>query len=199
MVLDTIYETTRKIFGPRYKGVIFVGPPGAGKDTQADMLKPYGYVNFSSGQMFRDVDTSTDIGTQVHGWINEGYFVPDDLTIKFFLQTLKYYRRNGDYNPKLETLVLNGIPRNINQVELVNQIVDVQGVIYFQIRPEVCEQRLLRRGRKDDKPEKIRIRQKDFVDKTYLLPDQYDGLVKVVDASKTPEEVHEQIKEELYL
>ena len=198
MVTGGFYELTRRVFGPSYGSIIFIGPPGAGKDTQADMLKQYDYVNFSTSQMFRDLNKETNIGALVSELINKVKFVPDDLTIKIFIQTLREYRQNGDYNPKLETLVLNGIPRNINQVESVNQIVDVKDVIYFQIRPELCEQRLLRMGREEeDTIEKIRKRQKDFVDETYLLPDQYEGLVKVVDASRTPEEVHESVKEAL--
>ena len=199
MVLDNLYEIIRKISGQKYKGIIIIGPPGAGKDTQADLLQPYGYFNFSSGQMFSDLDRSTDIGNKVASIIDEGDLVPDDLTIKLFLQTLRNYIRDGDYNPRSETLVLNGIPRTVEQVEPVREIVDVLQIIYLQVSRDICAARIAERyreqGRPEDAPNLFDKRYFDFMELTFPILDNY--IPVVIPGRGTKQEVHEKIKEAL--
>lgn len=196
MVIKFIYKIQCAFL---MKCIILIGPPGSGKDTQADLLQPYGYFNFSSGQMFRNLDRSTDIGARVGELIDNGYFVPDDLTMSLFRETLERYSQEDLYNPKLETLVLNGIPRTVTQVEPVKEIVDVEKMLYLQVSKDICTNRTARRykeqGRPEDTSELFDKKWNDFMELTFQIFENYVPIF--ISGKGTIYEVNELIRKEL--
>jgi len=93
---------------------IFVGPPGSGKGTQADMLiKPLNLNYFSVGEILRqEIANKTTLGKQVKSYVKEGLLVPDELIASLMIDKLAKSRKS---------LIFDGFPRNIKQAELLNK------------------------------------------------------------------------------
>ena len=138
------------------KYVLFLGPPGAGKGTQAELLsKANSYLHLSTGELLRkEIDLNTNLGKQVKDIMNKGELVSDQLV-------LKIVKKNLDKNNK--GWILDGYPRNLSQVDSLNDVLvninqPLEIVFYLDIPEEVLIKRLLMRGRKDDNEETINKR-----------------------------------------
>ncbi|MDP3733854.1 MAG: nucleoside monophosphate kinase [Nanoarchaeota archaeon] len=139
----------------KYKGILFVGPPGSGKGTQGKILEKKGnYFHFSTGDMFRNLDKSTELGARVKALIDRGNFVDDFTTIILAKETLRNYISNNQFQPLSQYLILDGLPRNASQVSMVTEFVTVCQVLYFDIPDNIIVDRLWKRamkeGRADD-------------------------------------------------
>jgi len=163
----------------KYKAVLIFGPPGAGKGTQAKLISENKtYFHFSTGDMFRGLDKNTEIGARVHELISGGNFVPDELTIQLFFETLDRYVTEKKFNPKKQILLLDGIPRNPNQVTLIEGKIEVTKIINLFISDyaEIIK-RLVKRaeleGRKDDNEEVIKKRLNIYDTETHLILEKY--------------------------
>ena len=184
----------------QYNGIIIMGPPGAGKDTQAEMLtqidiSPGKFYHYNSGNEFRAAEQGTDIGAK----IEQGHYGPDDRAITLFTYRMNELVQSEQLLP-WDKIVLNGIPRTLAQVKMLGKYVEVEKVLRLILGYRECEARLIKRGRSDDTPEAISLRHSTFRDETYTLSDEYDsGLVTAICAGRTREEVHEHIKEVLGL
>lgn len=183
------------------KSILIVGGPGAGKGTQGEMLgKREGYLHFSSGDMFRGLDTTTDLGREVGAWMKRGELVPDDLTVRLFDETLGRYISACMYDPRGDVLVPDGIPRTRGQVVLMKDRLDIRQILYLDAPNEVLVERLKGRGvlegRADDQdPEVIERRIEIYREETSkeVLGEYDPGLIVPIDASGTIEEVHQAI------
>lgn len=103
--------------------IIFLGPPGAGKGTQARLLmEKYGVIQVAAGDLFREnIKNGTPLGKQVESLLKEGKLVPDDITIKMIAERLK--------KPDCENgFILDGFPRTIAQAEALEKMLAEQGV-----------------------------------------------------------------------
>ena len=88
-----------------YKAILVVGPPGAGKGTQAKMIaKKFGYKHVSTGDILRKLNKNSTLGKKVFALINKGNFIPPKLAVQI---TLNYIKSNK------KILVLDGFPRNV--------------------------------------------------------------------------------------
>ncbi len=138
--------------------LIFLGPPGAGKGTQAQMLcQSYEVPHISTGDILRAaVKEKTELGTKAEGFMNAGELVPDDLILGLIRERLsKKDTANG--------WLLDGFPRNVEQAEFLNALLEEIGqscdaVINIEVPDDVLVERLLGRGRVDDQEDVIRNR-----------------------------------------
>ena len=156
------------------KHLLFLGAPGAGKGTQAELLSQnYSYLHLSTGELLRkEIEMKTILGRKVKDIINSGELVSDELV-------LQIVRQNLDKNNK--GWILDGYPRNLSQVKSLNEVLaeinqPLEIVFYLDIPEEVLIKRLLLRGRKDDTEETIIKRVKIYKETTEPLIQYFDDL-----------------------
>ena len=163
--------------------IIFLGPPGAGKGTQAKIfLERAGIVQISTGDILRAaVANGTDLGKQAKAFMDKGELVPDSVVIGIIEQRIQ--------EPDCKKgFVLDGFPRTIEQAKTLDVILDKLGlnidhVVNFEVPDEELVRRLLGRaaqeGRSDDNPESIKNRLQIFKDKTQPLINYYEQKQKL--------------------
>ena len=114
------------------KNIIFIAPPAAGKGTLSEIIKDkYKYEHISTGDLLRDIDKTTELGKQVNDLISKGQFVSDEIVMKLLSNKLTEIGKNKSF-------ILDGCPRNMNQVNLMVNIfdklrIDKYVVIYLNI------------------------------------------------------------------
>ena len=160
------------------KHLLFLGPPGAGKGTQAALLsEANSYLHLSTGELLRkEIELHTDLGKQVKDIMNKGELVSDQLV-------LEIVKKNLDKDNK--GWILDGYPRNLSQANSLNYVLKninqpLEKVFYLDIPDEVLVKRLLLRGRKDDNEEIIKTRLKIYKETTEPLIEHYTNLSLLV-------------------
>ena len=162
--------------------LVLVGPPGAGKGTQATVLsKKLGVPHISTGDLFRaHISEQTDLGREVKRYLDAGDLVPDGVTNEMVRQRLtEEDARQG--------FLLDGFPRNVAQADVLAKILAGDGhaldaVIECRVPEDELVQRLLARGRADDTEDVIRNRQQVYRKETAPLLDHYHDKLLTVDA-----------------
>lgn len=179
--------------------LIIVGPPGAGKGTQAGRIAAeFSVPAISTGDIFRrNVAEATPLGVQVKAILDAGEYVPDSLTNELIADRLA--------GPDAaQGFLLDGYPRTTAQVEyldglLANNGTGIDAVVQLVADQDALVQRLLKRaadqGRSDDTEDVIRRRQEVYVEQTAPIVAAYAarGLVVDVDALGTVDEVGDRI------
>ncbi|WP_018682812.1 adenylate kinase [Actinokineospora enzanensis] len=162
--------------------VVLVGPPGAGKGTQATALsRELGVPHISTGDLFRaHIANSTELGQDVKRYLDEGKLVPDEVTNEMVRTRLEEADARGGF-------LLDGFPRNVGQAEVLGKLLStaetkLDAVVEFKIDEDVVVERLLARGRDDDNESVIRHRQEVYRTETAPLLDYYADLLITVDA-----------------
>ncbi|MGB0190310.1 adenylate kinase [Nocardioides sp.] len=179
--------------------MIFMGPPGAGKGTQAAVVaEKYGIPAISTGDIFRaNVGEGTPLGLEAKRYMDAGEYVPDSVTNNMVRDRLA----QPDAEPGF---LLDGYPRTLAQVEELDGMLAASGasldaVVVLTVDSEELVQRLLKRaetsGRSDDTEEVIRHRQDVYTEQTAPLIDVYRdrGLLLEVDGLGEVTEVSERI------
>ena len=158
--------------------LIFLGPPGSGKGTQAEILTgKLKYLHISVGDLLREnISGNTDLGKLASSYVNSGELVPDDLIIE--LVNLSFHDLQKK-DSQFVGIILDGFPRTINQAaSLERKIKDlgviIKAVLYLDISDEKIISRLQNRGRNDDKPELIINRLGVYRKQTEPLLDFYN-------------------------
>lgn len=142
--------------------VIFFGPPGVGKGTQAAIIaERKGWAHISTGDMLRaHVANGTDLGRRAKGIMDQGLLVPDDLVIDMFLERLEELQADQGF-------VLDGFPRTLVQAQALDEALSKMGkaidiAINMTASDDILIDRMLNRakdsGRADDTPEAIKTR-----------------------------------------
>ena len=183
--------------------MIILGPPGAGKGTQAALIaERYGVPAISTGDIFRaNIKAETELGQQVKEITASGALVPDELTNRIVEDRLAQ-------TDAQEGFLLDGYPRNLGQVEALDTMLRATGqsldvVIELVVDTEEVVQRLLKRaeieGREDDTEEVVRHRMDVYTEQTAPLSEAYDkrGLLERVDGLGEVDEVTARIAEVL--
>ena len=158
--------------------LIFLGPPGSGKGTQAQILtKKLNYLHISIGDLLREnISTQTDLGKLASKYVSSGELVPDDLIIDLVNSSIVDLQSKESSS---KGVILDGFPRTINQAAaLENKIKEldvlIKSVVYLDISDEKILSRLLNRGRDDDEPELIKNRLDVYRNQTEPLLVFYD-------------------------
>ena len=173
--------------------LLFIGPPGAGKGTQASRVaERLGIPHISTGDMFRHhVSSGTQLGRQVDAIMKAGDYVPDEITVSMI--------RERTAQPDAEAgFILDGYPRTAGQVEALDGLIGADGldyVVVFDVDEDALVSRLLARGRTDDTEETVRNRFRIYQEQTAPLLEIYRnrGLVVNVDGMGSMDEVTERI------
>lgn len=181
------------------KRLIIMGPPGAGKGTQAvRVAERFGIPAISTGDIFRgNIKDGTELGKQVEAILSSGGYVPDEMTNAIVRDRLTWV----DAAPGF---LLDGYPRTEGQVAFLDQVLAehghaLDGVIELTVDEEAVVERLLKRaateGRADDTEEVIRERQAIYRKETAPLIALYEqhGILIKVDGMGTVDEVTERV------
>lgn len=178
----------------RYQTVLLFGAPGAGKGTQGKILSTIpGFFHMSTGEMFRNIDINSEIGKIFYSYSSRGELVPDDVVIRLWSQTIHAYTTLGIYKPRSDLLILDGLPRNVQQARLMHKYISVLQIIHLKCADkEQMIKRLARRAIKENRPddareEVIRRRWDVYERETYPVLDSYPkDLVVEVNAVGAP-------------
>lgn len=170
--------------------ILLLGPPGAGKGTQAVLISKALHVpHISTGEMLRAAVTAgTDLGKQAEALMASGELVPDLLVVSIVDERLSQDDAECGY-------LLDGFPRNIAQAEALADSVTypIGTVVLLEVEPDEIVRRLMKRatdeGRADDNEETIRRRLEVYSAQTVPLVDYYGEAVLRIDGVGTMEEV----------
>ncbi len=204
--------------------LVFLGPPGAGKGTQAKLLSQrMGFLHLSTGDLLREaVKNQIPLGKKAKEYMDRGELVPDELIVQLIEETM----------PKDGNVILDGFPRTVNQALALEEMLRVKGekiskVLFFDVPDEVIIDRLSGRRvcskcgavyhvkynppkvegacdlcgstlvqRDDDKEEVVRKRLEVYRKQTQPLVEFYQerGIIYKLDAGKGVEELFEEVK-----
>lgn len=169
--------------------IVLVGPPGAGKGTQAARLSErLGVPHISTGDMFREnIKNDTELGREAKRYSDAGDLVPDEVTVAMVKDRLAQ-------PDAAEGFLLDGFPRNTSQADSLAGVLDALGqhldaVLQFEVDEEELVKRLSARGRSDDTEDVIRNRQRVYRDETEPLLEYYGDIVVTVNAVGSVEEI----------
>ncbi|WP_107670436.1 adenylate kinase [Cyanothece sp. BG0011] len=179
------------------KGLIFLGPPGSGKGTQAQQLsEAFKIPHISTGEMLREaIAQQTALGQKAQTYVDKGELVPDELLLDLIEDRLNHEDAQQGW-------ILDGFPRNLPQAEFLDQLLHKfnkfsQQAINLDVPDEVIIDRLLLRGRKDDNEQTIRRRLEVYREKTQPVLDYYrqHDRLSCIDGNRQLEEVTTTLKE----
>lgn len=136
----------------RYRTILLFGAPGSGKGTQGKIIGSIpGFQHSSTGDIFRSLDLQTEMGRKFWEYSSRGQLVPDELTIQLWKQYIKGLEYINQFHPETEFLVLDGLPRNVQQKALLDDVIDVSAVIYLRAERDKMVERLRRRALKENR------------------------------------------------
>jgi adenylate kinase len=169
--------------------IVLLGPPGAGKGTQAVQLaEKLGIPQISTGDLFRhNISTGTPLGLEAKKYLDAGDLVPATLTNALVDDRL-------DDEDAAAGFILDGFPRSVEQAEALHDMLErrnlkLDAVVEFRVSEDELLSRLKDRGRADDTEDIILNRMKVYRDETAPLLDYYSAELKTVDAIGPVDEV----------
>ncbi|MFN8227702.1 MAG: adenylate kinase [Mycobacterium sp.] len=169
--------------------IVLLGPPGAGKGTQAVQLaEKLGVPQISTGDLFRhNISTGTELGVQAKKYLDAGDLVPATLTNALVDDRL-------DQPDAAAGFILDGFPRSVEQAKALDDMlarrgVKLDAVVEFRVPEDELVERLKGRGRADDTEDVIRNRMKVYQGETAPLLDYYADQLQTVEAVGSVDEV----------
>src|SRR5260370_8553629 len=113
----------------RYNALIVFGAAGSGKGTQGKTLGTIPrFYHCACGDVFRSIDTRTKVGKAFLEYSSKGELVPDEITVELWREAIEAAVDAHKVKPDIDTLVLDGIPRNIGQAKIMEEMIDVKKV-----------------------------------------------------------------------
>jgi len=169
--------------------IVLLGPPGAGKGTQAVKLADkLGIPQISTGDLFRhNISTGTALGVEAKKYLDAGDLVPATLTNELVDDRLNESDVTAGF-------ILDGFPRSVEQAIALHDMLErrnlkLDAVVEFRVPEDELVERLKGRGRADDTEDVIRNRFNVYRDETAPLLDYYRDELKTVDAVGSLDEV----------
>jgi adenylate kinase len=184
----------------KFRTILMFGAPGSGKGTQGKVLGTIPrFHHMACGDVFRSLDTRTQLGQEFVKFSSKGQLVPDEITVKLWRVNIHDRVIAHQFKPDIDFLVLDGIPRNVEQARFMEEDIDVVQVFHLSCpdRSELARRlrkRALKENRFDDANEDtIQRRIKTYEDESkpileYYSQGKYAGgkFVSDIDASQVP-------------
>jgi adenylate kinase len=195
--------TTNEGRPAKYRTILLFGAPGSGKGTQGKILGTIpNLFHFACGDAFRNLRIEDPMGRTFIEYSSKGQLVPDEPTIALWAKNIQASTLDGEFNPAHDTLVLDGIPRNARQAEILKDTLDVKAVFYLHCMDqkkmiERLQRRALRENRLDDANLGVIKQRLDTYElETKPVLDFYGpNLVHTIDATQPPLDVLRSILE----
>jgi adenylate kinase len=180
-----------------YRTILLFGAPGAGKGTQGKILGTIpNLFHCACGEVFRSLKADSEVGRVFIEYSSRGELVPDSPTVKLWHHYIESCTKAGRFHPVHDTLVLDGIPRNVHQAEMLKDTLEVVAIFYLRCqRPDALVERLQRRALKENRLddanlETIRNRLETYEKNTKPVLEFYPKeLIHNIDAGQKPVEV----------
>ena len=176
---------------------VLLGPPGAGKGTQAAILsEKLGIPHISTGDLFRaNIGEGTELGKEAKSYMDAGQLVPTDVTARMVKDRL-------EQDDAAKGFLLDGFPRTVEQADILSQLLadkglKLDGVLNFEVSEDVVVERMLARGRADDTEDTIRTRLGVYRDETFPLIQHYGDAIIPIKAEGEVEEINARAMEAL--
>jgi adenylate kinase len=178
----------------RFRTILLFGAPGSGKGTQGKILGSIpNFFHFSCGEVFRTLTPDTELGKIFLDYSSRGQLVPDEPTIRLWQRNIQAAELDGRFHPKTDTLVLDGIPRNLQQAQMLQRFVKVRFVFYLRCPDDKklvgrLQRRALRENRLDDANIKVIRRRMEIYERETRPVVEFYGpkLVRTIDSTQTP-------------
>lgn len=144
-----------------FRSILLFGPPGVGKGTQGKSLASIpGFYHFSIGDVFRAINTDSPEGKEISHYTSQGRLVPDDLTVRIWAKALDAYVALSKFKPREDLLIVDGIPRNIAQTDLIKDHIEIVQIINLDCDNDDemikrMHHRAIRENREDDSNEEV--------------------------------------------
>jgi adenylate kinase len=145
----------------RYKSILLFGAPGSGKGTQGKILGSIpGFYHSATGDIFRSLDLQSEIGRTFWEYASKGKLVPAELTVRVWKQYIQGMELINQFHPETEFLLMDGIPRNVEQARLLEDTIDVVKIIHLRCADlnkmvERLKRRALKENRFDDASDEV--------------------------------------------
>ena len=178
----------------KYPTYLFFGAPGSGKGTQGKILGTVPrFYHCACGDVFRRMDTRTALGRAFLEYSSKGLLVPDEITVELWKVSIEHAVEAQAFKPDIDYLVLDGIPRNIRQANLMEEVIHVKRVFHLSCpdRTKVIarlKKRALKDNRLDDANEEVIRRRLETYDQESkpLLEHFGPDLTVTIDATEPP-------------
>lgn len=137
----------------KYRTHLLFGPPGSGKGTQGKILGNIPrFFHCACGDVFRSIDTRTAVGRAFLEYSSKGQLVPDEITVQLWKARIDAAVDGHNFKPDIDILVLDGIPRNVGQAEIMDDLIDVEKVFHLSCPDrDALFARLKKRALKDNR------------------------------------------------
>src|SRR5881394_3604173 len=181
----------------KYRTVLLFGAPGSGKGTQGKILGTIpGFFHFACGDAFRNLRITDPLGRLFVEYSSKGQLVPDEPTIDLWRRNIEASTVNRTFEPEHDTLILDGIPRNARQAEILSDTLDVKALLHLTCTDmdkmvERLQRRALRENRLDDANlDIIRQRLETYEKETKQVLDFYGpAVVRDINSTQRPVKV----------
>jgi adenylate kinase len=181
----------------KFRTILLFGAPGAGKGTQGKILGTIpNFFHCACGEVFRSLKADSTVGQIFLDYSSRGQLVPDEPTIDLWREFIHNSTRTGRFHPDEDTLVLDGIPRNSRQAEMLRETLEVVSIFYLRCKKEDnlierLQRRALKENRLDDANiDVIRNRLKTYERESKPVLDYYGRkIVHRINADQAPYKV----------
>lgn len=181
----------------KYQTHLLFGPPGSGKGTQGKILGSIPrFFHCACGDVFRSIDTRTKVGAAFLEYSSKGQLVPDEVTVELWKARIDAAVDGHNFKPDIDVLILDGIPRNVGQAKIMDELIDVKKVFHLSCPDRSAlfsrlKKRALKDNRLDDANEDvIKRRLATYEDESKPVLGYYgQDRITCIDATQPPAKV----------